>query len=75
MQSCSQYNANKNTCLKSSSCGWCSSSKSCIAGNGKGPLASCMKGRFEFGFNNSSQNKKTQHVSPAYMSGSTPNHI
>ena len=65
MKSCSQYNANKNTCLKSNSCGWCSSTKSCIPGNAKGPLASCLKGRFEFG--GVVNNKKTKHVSPAYM--------
>jgi hypothetical protein len=34
--------------MKQSSCGWCGSTNSCIAGNNLGPLAPCLAGKFFF---------------------------
>jgi len=34
--------------LNQKSCGWCWSSNNCIPGNNLGPLAPCLRGRYEF---------------------------
>ena len=47
--SCHQWSTMQESCLNSKVCGWCWATKSCIPGNGSGPLAPCMRGRFEFG--------------------------
>ena len=49
MKSCSQWSTMRESCLNSKVCGWCWTTKSCIPGNDKGPLAPCLRGRFEFG--------------------------
>ncbi len=45
---CNQWTSQKEVCLKQRSCGWCASSFSCISGNNLGPLAPCLRGRFEY---------------------------
>jgi len=44
---CKIYNS-PNECLHNSSCGWCGSSMSCIAGTNIGPLESCVKSSYIF---------------------------
>ena len=45
---CTQWTHQKEVCQKQRACGWCASSLSCISGNNLGPLAPCLRGRFEF---------------------------
>lgn len=46
--SCNQWSTIKESCLNSKVCGWCWNTSSCIPGNAAGPLAPCLRGRFEF---------------------------
>ncbi len=48
MVNCTQWSSKKEACLHQGSCGWCGSSNSCIAGNGMGPTAPCLRGTFIF---------------------------
>jgi len=45
---CNQWTTLKETCLNQKSCGWCWATNSCIPGNDKGPLAPCLRGRYEY---------------------------
>jgi len=42
--------------MKSGNCGWCASSNACIPGNNLGPLAPCLRGKFQFTSPNSDWN-------------------
>jgi hypothetical protein len=45
---CNQWTTQKEVCLGQKACGWCWSSNNCIPGNNLGPLAPCLRGRFEY---------------------------
>ena len=40
--------ANETDCLHQSSCGWCGSNGTCVAGSGAGPFEPCVKGAYIF---------------------------
>jgi len=44
---CKMYTS-PSECLHNSSCGWCGSKGSCIAGTNLGPLESCVKSSYIF---------------------------
>ena len=44
---CNIY-ANKLDCLRSSHCGWCGSTSSCVLGNNLGPLQKCVRSTYIF---------------------------
>jgi len=43
---CDVYSTIPNSCVHNSKCGWCGSSNTCIPGNSRGPLASCIRSTF-----------------------------
>lgn len=45
---CKQWTTQKEVCMAQKSCGWCASSNDCILGNNLGPLAPCLRGKFQF---------------------------
>jgi hypothetical protein len=45
---CNQWTTQKEACQSQKSCGWCWSSLNCIPGNNLGPLAPCLRGKYEY---------------------------
>jgi hypothetical protein len=77
---CNQWTMQKEVCLKQRSCGWCASSNTCIAGNNLGPLARCLRGRFEYTapkenwnpLDTDNVNVSRRQVGPAQLTNFTP---
>ena len=45
---CGEWTTKPEACSKSSGCGWCSNSKTCIPRDADGPLLPCQVGAFKF---------------------------
>ena len=43
---CTQFTSNPNGCFKTSQCGWCGETNSCIKGTPQGPIGNCLRNYF-----------------------------